>query len=148
MSCVDAPAVVTDPNLVDTSTASGDATDGHSSGATADDGTSALPSTDPGTSTSPGDPGTSSAGETTTGAVDSTTTADTSGGSVCGDGGAFISGTLADSDARALFAARLDAEGDVLWLDVGPGKSVWDSLLGPDGLFYVLTQDAIVPHLP
>lgn len=64
------------------------------------------------------------------------------------DGGVFIAGSLVTSDDQATFSARLNADSTTVWANITPGEPVQDALLGPDGLFYVLTQTAIVPHLP
>lgn len=64
------------------------------------------------------------------------------------DGGVFLAGSLANSDEQTTFAVRLTADTTAVWASITPGDPVQDALLGPDGLFYVLTQTAIVPHLP
>jgi hypothetical protein len=64
------------------------------------------------------------------------------------DGGAYLAGSLADGQERAIVAARLAVDGQPVWTNLGVGAPVRDALLGPDGLFYVLTQNAIVPFLP
>lgn len=63
-------------------------------------------------------------------------------------GGAYLAGTLVDGDAETNYLTRLSGGADPQWLSITPGEAVVDALLGPDGLFYVLTHDAIVPHLP
>ncbi len=64
------------------------------------------------------------------------------------DGGLYVAGAYDDDPPQRSFAGRFDAAGDHLWSHIVPGGPGIDGLLGPDGLFHVLTPERIDVYMP